>query len=346
MITEAKMEVLFNRAVTSRHAGRLDDARAILEGALPLIGPEQTAFLTIAHGELGYINKRLGDLRKAELHYKCATMANPRSELASLGLFHVLVNQDRWKDALNELLRFVRGHHSAEYRALVSEAFCEGLPSPARELAFEARALLAAMAFEHVDVQWTVVCKLSAQSFFALAADRAKAAGWTVDAKFKNTRDVVLSASAPWPRETVGSATFRKSGASDNHSLFWSTYASSDLTNITGGLYVSQYIDPDCDFRRACERALDDLLVLFGSTDVLCVVLTLENDAIDLAPGIVGCYQRSLWDAIPKALDGLQQTTRDTWVHVRPEAGSDSRDDIRESLVEVQTILSAELWGD
>jgi hypothetical protein len=142
MITKEKMKALFDNAVSARHAGRLDDARHILECALPLIGPDQTAFLTIAHGELGYVNKSIGDLCKSEFHYKCATTANPRSELASLGLFHVLVNQDRWEDALNELLRFVRSHNSAEYRALVSDAFCEGLPSPLRELAFEAKGLL------------------------------------------------------------------------------------------------------------------------------------------------------------------------------------------------------------
>jgi hypothetical protein len=207
------------------------------------------------------------------------------------------------------------------------------------------------MTFEHVDIQWTVVSELSAQRLPALIEDRATAAGWTVvEAIFKDSDDEVLSSSVHWPAETFGSASFRTSESPTQHTLFWSTYTSSGLTKITGGLYINQYMGMSNDFRRACDRAFEELLTLFGGDDVSCVVLTLEDDSIDVAPGIIGCYRPSLWNATSgMALDGLEQMAKDGWVEVRPVLEPETVfvicDDARASLPAIQTALSAKLFS-
>ncbi|MCG8417464.1 MAG: hypothetical protein MJE77_05910 [Proteobacteria bacterium] len=181
----------------------------------------------------------------------------------------------------------------------------------------------------------------------------AQAVGWSIaKIEIKNLEDDLLSPEAPWPSETIGAATYSKGEGTDTYNLFWSTYTQDDLTKITGGLYIKQYLVSDASFLRACNSAFDDICILFGGNEVLCVVLALEDDeAIDLGPGIAGSYRSSLWQRMsPAPLDGLvQRTTRAGWVNVRPLHEDDEGpvsvfsmgEDTRSSILEIQETLTA-----
>lgn len=72
-------------------------------------------------GVMGHIYFKLKDLEKALDCYEKTVNLSPKSELASLGLFHTLWNLGRHDDAFNEMKRFLSLSSSEEYTHLLSE---------------------------------------------------------------------------------------------------------------------------------------------------------------------------------------------------------------------------------
>lgn len=212
------------------------------------------------------------------------------------------------------------------------------------------------MVFEHVDVQWTVVARSSPQEAFAAVMTRAKALEWSFeDLEVKDSDGTCLLPGDEWPSETMGSARYmkRKSGE-EKYSLFWSTYSDGELCKITGGLYIKQYASGCADFEPACSRALDDLRRLFDCDEVLCIILTLEDDdGIDIAPGIVGLYRPTIWRVTSELpLKGITREAREGWIEVRPEGEQGAEphsvfsmaEETTEAIQRIQSVLEAELW--
>ena len=214
------------------------------------------------------------------------------------------------------------------------------------------------MVFEHVDVQWTVVCRSSPQEAFRAVLSRAQALGWSFeDLEIKGPDGTDLPLGAAWPSETLGSAKYRKKkDEGEKYSLFWSTYSTGRLCKITGGLYIKQYAGGRAAFASACGQALDDLRRLFDGDEVLCVVLTLEDDeGIDVAPGIAGSYQPSVWRAVSELpLKGVTLEASEMWVEVRPEAAQGTgpqsvfsmAEETTETIQRIQSVLETEFWGN
>lgn len=107
----------FNSALRLRNAERYDDALRILEG-LQRERPDSAPVL----GILGDVFWRKHDLPNAVACFKSATKLSPKSELASLGLFHTLREQGRKRAASTEMRRFLAIAESEEYAALRNES--------------------------------------------------------------------------------------------------------------------------------------------------------------------------------------------------------------------------------
>ena len=73
--------------------------------------------------KLGLVYEELGELEPAEREYRKAVKLDPTWELASLGLFHILWDQDRRDEAFEEMKRFqlISDWASADYREIMKE---------------------------------------------------------------------------------------------------------------------------------------------------------------------------------------------------------------------------------
>jgi tetratricopeptide (TPR) repeat protein len=135
-------DAIANRALQARHDGKLEEALALCEEALRA-APEDRRLSAAMHLEMAYILRgRMKDAVRAEPHARESARLAPRSELASLNLFHTLVDLDRWEEALGEIVRFVKLRDSDAYRELLGEGFRDDLPPASRALADEARRYL------------------------------------------------------------------------------------------------------------------------------------------------------------------------------------------------------------
>jgi predicted Zn-dependent protease len=77
-------------------------------------------------GMLGGIYFELDDFSKARRWFKRATELSPRSELASVGLFHSLWELGRSTEAVSEMRRFLRLSDSPEYTKVLRDLTVEG----------------------------------------------------------------------------------------------------------------------------------------------------------------------------------------------------------------------------
>jgi predicted Zn-dependent protease len=101
-MTDSSLDVELQRATSLRDAGDLAGARAILER---LAGQEPSMFgIWLV---LGGVQMVQADSEAAERSLLIATSLRPRSELASLTLFHTLKHLDRVNDAFGEMRRFL-----------------------------------------------------------------------------------------------------------------------------------------------------------------------------------------------------------------------------------------------
>ena len=72
-------------------------------------------------GVMGHIYYKLKDFEKALDCYEKTVSLSPKSELASLGLFHTLWDMERERDAFEEAKRFLSIRESKEYFQLIEE---------------------------------------------------------------------------------------------------------------------------------------------------------------------------------------------------------------------------------
>jgi tetratricopeptide (TPR) repeat protein len=116
----ARIEPDFNSALDLWHGG---DGRAAIEILERLASeyPDQPAIL----GMLGAISRSLRDYERAVDYYQQTTALSPRSELASLGLFHSLWQVGRRDEAMDEMARFLTVAPSEEYNLLMKESLGE-----------------------------------------------------------------------------------------------------------------------------------------------------------------------------------------------------------------------------
>jgi tetratricopeptide (TPR) repeat protein len=107
----------FATATALRDAGDLVGARAILERLSVLHSTLFGVWLT-----LGGVQMAQCDYSSAEKSFVTATALNPRSELASLSLFHSLKHLGRVREAFDEMRRFLTLRpESHEYHLLREE---------------------------------------------------------------------------------------------------------------------------------------------------------------------------------------------------------------------------------
>lgn len=91
---------------------------------------------------LSTVERKIGQFASAEMHSRTAISLLPHSQLASIGLFHVLWDQGKHREALTEVLRLVCTRDSEHYRELLSHGFDDDLDLELRKLADKARDLL------------------------------------------------------------------------------------------------------------------------------------------------------------------------------------------------------------
>ncbi len=109
-----KEKKLFDRALALRDEGNIQDAIAILKGLTERYPEDAASF-----GMLGGIYYEIGEFGEAIRHFKETTSLSPRSELASRGLFHSLLEAGRNDEAKMELQRYIDLTSSEEFRTLL-----------------------------------------------------------------------------------------------------------------------------------------------------------------------------------------------------------------------------------
>ena len=109
---------LLGRAIRHRDKSEYDDAIRILR-ALVKVKPESAS----VQGLLGDVYWRLGRLKQAVQSFKRATELAPKSELASLGLFHILWESGKMERAKAEMKRYLAIGNSREYDSMIPSLF-------------------------------------------------------------------------------------------------------------------------------------------------------------------------------------------------------------------------------
>ena len=119
MTTEDERKLIepeFNRALELRENNPQEAIRILTE--LDRRFPDRSVIV----GTLGSIYFSLKDWANALPVYEKAVLLSPKSELASLGLFHSLWHHERFEDALEESKRFIRINGlTSEYSILLDE---------------------------------------------------------------------------------------------------------------------------------------------------------------------------------------------------------------------------------
>jgi predicted Zn-dependent protease len=110
-----------DRAIRLKRAGKVRAAVALME-SLARDYPKSAAVA----GCLGGAYFDLDQPTKAAKYFRRATKLSPRSELASLGLFHSLWSVDAVDAAFAEMRRFLKRADSQEYAKLLRDLTVEG----------------------------------------------------------------------------------------------------------------------------------------------------------------------------------------------------------------------------
>jgi predicted Zn-dependent protease len=113
---DAKFAERFNEALKLRSARKLSQAQKIL-----LALAEEKKDSASVFGILGDVYWQQNALPDAIECFTRASRLSPGSELASLGLFHVLWESGQVKEALAEMKRFLSAFPSPEYAKILGE---------------------------------------------------------------------------------------------------------------------------------------------------------------------------------------------------------------------------------
>ena len=140
---ENENERLFNEAIQARDADELARAEDLFRQLLGVLTKSDRKLKVATNVQLGFVESQLKKFKMAEESYRQAIEGAPHYELASLGLFHSLVDQDKWTEALSEVVRFVALRDSEAYRELLGPGYEDDMSSQDQALVQRARSLLA-----------------------------------------------------------------------------------------------------------------------------------------------------------------------------------------------------------
>jgi predicted Zn-dependent protease len=119
---EARVRERFDEALALRDAGELQHARRILE-QLFVEHPERPPIV----GVLAGLRYELGDYSSAAEAARVSVRLSPKSELASLTLFHAAMKLNELDAGFAEVARFRSNKHCLEYDRVLSEMESEAL---------------------------------------------------------------------------------------------------------------------------------------------------------------------------------------------------------------------------
>ena len=104
----------FDEAVELKRNGQFSLAKEILEDLVKIDTGTAAIFAV-----LGNVCWEMRLLHEAATAFKTATKLSPKSEAASLGLFHVLLEMERQAEALEEAQRFLEVAYSETYIEII-----------------------------------------------------------------------------------------------------------------------------------------------------------------------------------------------------------------------------------
>lgn len=115
---------LFELAIELRDKGDLRDSVGVFSKILNDYPNDEK--ISGVYLVLGGVYSDLKEHEKALINFKKATDLNPKSELASLGLYITYVKLDRDEEAIRELMRYLRQFPAKLYKDTLGELL-EGL---------------------------------------------------------------------------------------------------------------------------------------------------------------------------------------------------------------------------
>lgn len=133
---------LYETGLDARHAGDLDRGLALQTQALQLTPKTCRLAVAAINGEMGYIHMLREDFAAAEVCFRASTESLPRSDLASLALFHTFLKSHQLEAALREAIRFLELRVAPDYEEMFRDGFGDDLDEELRPLADEARQLI------------------------------------------------------------------------------------------------------------------------------------------------------------------------------------------------------------
>jgi len=114
---------LLAKAIDLKDRGQFSEAAVLLTETV-----KQFPKSASAHGLLGAIYySSLRQPKEAIPFLKRAVRLSPKSEMASLGLFHSYWNTDQQVEALEEMKRFQAVSHSQDYDEILAEIMAKGI---------------------------------------------------------------------------------------------------------------------------------------------------------------------------------------------------------------------------
>ena len=118
------IEAMFGLAIELRNKGNYVDSINVLNKILDDFPDDARRHGVYA--VLGGVYRNLDDNDKALTNFKKATELNPKSELASLGLYITLAKLGRDVEAIHEMIRYLRSYPADLYKDTLEELL-EGL---------------------------------------------------------------------------------------------------------------------------------------------------------------------------------------------------------------------------
>ena len=115
-VTDDEFKTLYAEAFALKKTGQFVEARE----RLTLLALERPDYAPV-HGVLAGVLFELNEFREAVREFGTAARLSPRSELASLGLFHSLLKLGERTAAIAEMKRFTSLRESPEYALLQAE---------------------------------------------------------------------------------------------------------------------------------------------------------------------------------------------------------------------------------
>ncbi|MFZ6180080.1 hypothetical protein [Nannocystis pusilla] len=177
----------------------------------------------------------------------------------------------------------------------------------------------------YVDLHCTVVSRAPFAEVMRSVLERASKAGWPISSlAVRDEEDEPIVGDLAGHTRTRGCFDY----GTQARRVFWICEPRGRCCQLFGGVYIRQFAASGEDLAVACARAMDDMMVLFGGSATLCVVLGWEDGVeLDVGPGIVGVYRRALWfDAGVVTDPAVTVVARDTeWVEVRTEPSEQGR---------------------